>query len=92
MVYGLRLSGRDISIYHNVPNNDMAFHTNWSSTTSGSILLCTRATARLTIDGPTGNVGIGTTNTISRLTIKSDYSNENTGICINEQDANTYNF
>jgi hypothetical protein len=66
-------------------------HTNWSSTTSGSILLCTRATTRLTIDGPTGNVGIGTTNTISRLTIKSDYSNENTGICINEQDANTYN-
>jgi hypothetical protein len=43
-------------MYHNVPNNDMAFHTSWGSTTSGSILLCTRATARLTIDGPTGNV------------------------------------
>ncbi len=50
---GLRLSGRDISIHHNVPNNDMAFHTNWSSTTNVSILLCTRATSTLSIDGPT---------------------------------------
>jgi hypothetical protein len=53
---GLRLSGADLSIYHDVSNNDLTFHTNWSSRTSGSILLCTRATARLTIDGPTGNV------------------------------------
>ncbi len=27
---GLRLSERNISIHHNVPNNDMTFHTNWS--------------------------------------------------------------
>ncbi len=55
---GLRLSGRDISIYHNVPNNDMAFHTNWSSTSGGNIGLYTRATARLSIDGGTGNIGM----------------------------------
>jgi hypothetical protein len=44
---GFRLSGRDISKHHNLPNNDIAFHNNWSSTvTTESILLCTRATAR----------------------------------------------
>jgi hypothetical protein len=43
---GLRLSGRDITIYHNVPNNNMTFHTNWSSTSAGNIEFCTRATAR----------------------------------------------
>ena len=50
------MSGRDISIYHNVPNNDMTFHTNWSSTSGGNIAFATRATNRLYIDGTTGNI------------------------------------
>ncbi len=54
---GLRLSGRDISIYHNVPNNDLTFHTNWGSTTGGNIGFYTRSAAtRLTIDGGSGNI------------------------------------
>ena len=53
---GLRLSGRDISIYHNVLNSPLTFHTNWGATSNDNIVLCTRATARLTIDGGTGNI------------------------------------
>ncbi len=48
---GLRISGRDISIYHNVVNSPLTFHTNWSSTTNDYISFCTRTAARLTIDG-----------------------------------------
>ena len=48
---GLRISGRDISIYHNIVNSPLAFHTNWGSTTNDYISFNTRATARLSIDG-----------------------------------------
>jgi hypothetical protein len=53
---GLRLSGRDITIYHNVPNNDMSFHTNWGSTSGGNIYFGTRGTVKMTIDGGTGSI------------------------------------
>jgi hypothetical protein len=33
----------------------LAFHTNWSSTSGGNISFCTRAIARLSIGGATGN-------------------------------------
>ncbi len=39
----------------------MTFHTNWSSTSGGNIGFYTRATARLNIDGGTGNIGMGVT-------------------------------
>jgi hypothetical protein len=94
---GLGLSGRDISIYHNVPNNDMAFHTNRSSTTTANILLCTRATERLRIDGPTGNIkftnsfGINFSSFLSRFTIRMSYNDGNTGgFCIDSSDPNIY--
>ena len=48
---GLRISGRDISIYHNVVNSPLAFHTNWGSTSNDYISFSTRSVARLTIDG-----------------------------------------
>ena len=31
---GLRLSGRDISIYHNIINSPLTFHTNWGATSN----------------------------------------------------------
>ncbi len=36
---GLRLSGRDISIYHNIPNSPLTFHTGWGSTSNDYISL-----------------------------------------------------
>ena len=77
----------NISIYHNVPNNDMTFHTNWGSTTSGSKLLCTRATARLTINGPTGNVGIGITNPFAPLCIGTPESISDGALVISSRTA-----
>ena len=37
-----------------------------------------------------GKVGIGTTNAITNLTVKSSYSDENTGICIDANDIANY--
>jgi hypothetical protein len=51
---GLRLSGRDISMYQNVANSPLTFHTKWGSTSNDYISFNTRATARLTIDGGGG--------------------------------------
>ena len=34
----------------------MAFHTDWNSTKNGNISFCTRATARFSIDGATGDI------------------------------------
>ncbi len=48
---GLRISGRDISIYHNIPYSPLTFHTGWGSTSNDYISFNTRATARLTKDG-----------------------------------------
>jgi hypothetical protein len=57
-------------MYYNVPNNDFAFQTIWSSTTTGSILLYdTSAAARLSVGGPACNISCFNLNPLSCNTL-----------------------
>ncbi len=47
------------SDYQGVPNNDMTFHTIWGSPSGGNLGYYTRATARISVDGGTGKIGMG---------------------------------
>ncbi len=58
----------------------------------GAVSGNTWASTHFLLNYTNGYIGIGSTSTISRLTVKSDYGDESTGICINAADVtNTYN-
>ena len=76
-------------------NFKMGYDTNFNfcfGDFGGAVSGNTWASSHFLINYASGYIGIGTTNIISKLTIKSDYGDSNTGICINAADvSNTYN-